>query len=140
MKVLFDTNVLLDVLLEREPYVEVVSKLFSLVDNGRIQGSFCAPAATTAYYMTAKGLGSKRAHDQVRTLLSMFEVATVDGGVLQRALDSGFSDYEDSVAHEAAVAAGVGAIVTRNAQDFTKATIPVFEPHELLAAIASRRD
>ena len=140
MKVLFDTNVLLDILLEREPYIEVASKLFSLVDNGRIQGSICATAATTAYYMTAKGLGFKRAHDQVRTLLSMFEVATVDGGVLQRALDSGFSDYEDSVAHEAAVAAGVGAIVTRNAQDFTKATIPVFEPHELLAAIASRRD
>ena len=140
MKVLFDTNVLLDILLEREPYIEVASKLFSLVDNGRIQGSICATAATTAYYMTAKGLGSKRAHDQVRTLLSMFEVATVDGGVLQRALDSGFSDYEDSVAHEAAVAAGVGAIVTRNAQDFTKATIPVFGPHELLAAIASRRD
>ena len=110
MKVLFDTNVLLDILLEREPHIEVASKLFSLVDNGRIQGSICATAATTAYYMTTKGLGSKRAHDQVRTLLSMFEVATVDGGVLQRALDSGFSDYEDSVAHEATVAAGVGAI------------------------------
>ena len=140
MRVLFDTNVLLDILLEREPYIEVASKLFSLVDNGRIKGSICATAVTTAYYMTAKGLGSKRAHDQVRTLLSMFEVATVDGGVLQRALDSSFSDYEDSVVHEAANAAGIGAIVTRNAQGFTRATIPVFEPHELLAAIASRRD
>jgi len=140
VRVLFDTNVLLDILLEREPYIEVASKLFSLVDNGRIKGSICATAVTTAYYMTAKGLGSKRAHDQVRTLLSMFEVATVDGGVLQRALDSGLSDYEDSVAHEAANAAGIGAIVTRNAQGFTRATIPVFEPHELLAAIASRRD
>ena len=90
--------------------------------------------------MTAKGLGSKRAHDQVRTLLSMFDVATVDDGVLQRALESGFRDYEDAVAHEAARAAGISAIVTRNARDFTKATLPVFEPHELLATIASRKD
>ncbi len=140
MRVLFDTNILLDILLEREPYIEVAAKLFSLVDNGRIEGSICATAVTTAYYMTTKGLGSMRAHDQVRTLLSMFEVAAVDGGVLQRALDSGFGDYEDAVAHEAARAAGVRAIVTRNAQDFTKATIPVFEPQELLAAVASWRD
>ena len=140
MKVLFDTDILLDILLEREPHVEVAAKLFSLVDNGRVKGSICATAVTTTYYMTAKGLGSKRAHDQVRTLLSMFDVATVDDGVLQRALDSGFRDYEDAVAHEAARAAGISAIVTRNARDFTKATLPVFEPHELLATIASRKD
>ena len=140
MKVLFDTNILLDILLEREPYIEVAAKLFSLVDNGRVKGSICATAVTTTYCMTAKGLGSKRAHDQVRTLLSVFDVATVDDGVLQRALESGFRDYEDAVAHEAARAAGISAIVTRNARDFTKATISVFEPHELLAIIASRKD
>lgn len=55
----------------------------------------------------------------------MFEVAPVDRDVLQRALDDdGFSDYGDAVAHEAAHAAGVGAIVTRNGRDFAKATIP----------------
>ena len=121
MKVLFDTNILLDILLEREPHIDVASKLFSLVDNGRVQGSICATAVTTTYYMTAKGFGSKRAHDQVRTLLSMFEVAPVDGGVLQRALDGGFKDFEDAVAHEAAHAAGASAIVTRDRGDFTKA-------------------
>ena len=63
----------------------------------------------------------------------------MDRDVLQRALDDdGFSDYEDAVAHEAAHAAGVNAIVTRNGRDFAKATIPVFEPRELLAAIAAR--
>jgi predicted nucleic acid-binding protein len=140
VKVLFDTNILLDVLLGREPHVEVASRLFSLVDNGRIQGSICATAVTTTYYMTAKGLGSKRARDQVRTLLSIFEVAPVDGGVLQRALDGGLKDFEDAVAYEAAHAAGASAIVTSDRSDFTKATMPVFDPHELLAAIALRKD
>lgn len=141
MRVLFDTNVLLDVLLEREPYVQVATRLVAAVDNGRIEGSICATAVTTLYYIGAKDLGRKRAHEQVRTLLSMFEVAPVDRDVLQRALDDdGFTDYEDAVAHEAAQAAGVSAIVTRNGRDFAKATIPVVEPLELLAAIAASSD
>lgn len=139
MRVLFDTNVLLDVLLEREPHVQAATRLVALVDNGRIEGSICATAVTTLYYLGARDLGRRRAHEQVRTLLGVFEVAPVDRDVLQRALDDdGFSDDEDAVAHEAAQAAGVSAIVTRNGRDFAKATLPVFEPLELLAAIAAR--
>lgn len=70
----------------------------------------------------------------------LLELAPVDRDVLQRALDDGFGDYQDAVAHEAAHAAGVGAIVTRNGRDFAKATIPVFNPDELLAAVAARTD
>jgi predicted nucleic acid-binding protein len=140
VRVLFDANVLLDVLLEREPHAQVATKLVALVDNGRIGGAICATAVTTLYYVGAKDLGSKRAHDHVRTLLSLFEVAPVDHDVLQRALDDGFSDYEDAVAREAAHAAGVGAIVTRNGRDFAKATIPVFDPYELLAVVAALAD
>jgi predicted nucleic acid-binding protein len=141
VRVLFDANVLLDVLLEREPHAHVATKLVALVDNGRIGGAICATALTTLYYIGAKDLGRKRAHDHIRTLLSLFEVAPVDRDVLQRALDDdGFGDYEDAVAHEAAHAAGVGAIVTRNGRDFAKATIPVFDPYELLAAVAARTD
>jgi predicted nucleic acid-binding protein len=139
--VLFGADVLLDVLLEREPYVQVATRLLALVDNGRIEGSICATAVATLYYVGAKDLGRKRAHEQVRTLLGVFEVAPVDRDVLQRALDDdGFSNYEDAVVHEAAHAAGVSAIVTRNGRDFAKATIPIFEPLELLAAIAASSD
>ena len=141
MRVLFDVNVLLDVLLDREPHVQVATKLVALVDNGRIGGAICATAVTTLYHLGAKDLGRRRAHDHIRTLLSLFEVAPVDHDVLQRALDDdGFGDFEDSVAHEAAHAAGVGAIVTRNGRDFAKATFPVFDPHELLAAVATVTD
>jgi predicted nucleic acid-binding protein len=141
VKVLFDINVVLDVLLEREPHVQVASRLFALADNGRIEGSICATGVTMLYYVGAKDLGPRRTHDQLRTLLSVFDVAPLDGDIVRRALeDDGFSDFEDAVVHEAAHAAGVSAIVTRNGKDFAKATIPVFEPHELLAAIAARSD
>lgn len=141
MKVLFDANILLDVLLEREPHVEVAEKLVALVDNRRIEGFICATAATTLHYVGAKALGQKVVHEHLRTLLGVFEVAAVDRDVLQRALDSsGFADYEDAVVHEAAHSAGCSAIVTRDATGFSKATMPVFQPLELLAAVAARAD
>ncbi|MDI6712257.1 MAG: PIN domain-containing protein [Anaerosomatales bacterium] len=141
MRVLFDANVLLDVLLERNPHVEVAEKLVALVDNRRIEGFVCATAVTTLHYVGSGALGQKAVRKHLRTLLGIFEVAAVDRDVLQRALDSnGFTDYEDAVVHEAAHAAGCHAIVTRDAAGFSKATMPVFQPLELLAAVAARAD
>jgi predicted nucleic acid-binding protein len=140
VKVLFDTNVVLDVLLEREPHIGVAAKLFALVDNGRLEGSICATTATTIYYIAAKSFGRRRAHAQVHELLGLFDIAAVDRDVLDRALDLDFADFEDAVAHEAARAGGMSAIVTRDGGDFAKASLPVLDPHELLAAIAAASD
>lgn len=137
MNVLFDTNVVLDVLLEREPHIDAASKLFALVDNGCIRGSICTTTATTIYYIAAKSFSSRRARDQIHGLLGLFEVAPVGRDVLDGALDIDFSDYEDAVVHEAARAAGATAIVTRNRDDFANSAIPALDPHELLAAIAA---
>ena len=137
MNILFDTNVVLDVLLEREPHVTAAARLFSLVDNGDLEGSICATTATTVFYIAAKSFGSKCAQVQVRNLLGLFDVATVDRDVLTRALALDFADFEDAVLHEAASAGGMSAIVTRDRQGFANATIPVFDPHELLAAVAA---
>ncbi len=138
MRVLFDTNVLLDVLLEREPHVEVAEKLVALVDNRRVEGYICATAATTLHYVGAKVLGPKAVHEHLRTLLGVFDVAAVDRHVLLRALDAnGFTDCEHAVVHEAAHSAGCNALVTRDATGFVKATMPVFQPVELLAVVAA---
>jgi predicted nucleic acid-binding protein len=137
LKVIFDTNVVLDVLLEREPHVTAAARLFSLVDNGDLEGSICATTATTVFYIAARSFGAKRAQAQVRDLLGLFDVATVDRDVLTRALALEFADFEDAVLHEAASAGGMSAIVTRDRQGFANATIPVFDPHELLAAVTA---
>jgi predicted nucleic acid-binding protein len=137
VKVLFDTNVVLDVLLDREPHIEVAAKLLALVDNGRLEGAISATTVTTIYYIAAKSFGRRRAHSQVRELLTLFEVAPVDRGVLDRALDLDFTDFEDAVLHEAARDHGAAAIVTRDAADFVHATLPILDPRELLAAVAA---
>jgi len=139
VNVLFDTNVILDVLLGRDPYVDAASKLFALVDNGRIKGSICATTVTTVYYIAAKDFGRGRAREQVHGLLGLFEVAPVDRDVLDGALDIDFADYEDAVLHESARSVGATAIVTRDRGDFARSTISALDPQELLAAIAAAR-
>ncbi len=135
MKVLFDTNVILDVLLAREPQAQVAARLLSLVDQGRLDGVICATTVTTIHYLATRAVGPALARKHVGELLAMFDVACVDREALENALDLGFDDFEDAVLHEAAKAAEAAAIVTRNGKDFVAASLPVFDPQELLAAV-----
>ena len=137
MRVLFDTNVVLDVLLEREPHAHAAAQLMSLVDGGQIEGYLCATTVTTVHYLAAKALGPKRAASLVATLLDLFQIAPVDREVVAGALDLGFADFEDAVIHEAAVLAEASAIVSRNGGDFKGSRIPVFDPTEMLAAVCA---
>ena len=137
MRVLFDTNVVLDVLLAREPHVGVAARLLSLVDEGRLAGVLSATTVTTIHYIAAKSVGRESAARHLRELLAIFDVAAVDRQVLLDALGLDFADYEDAVLHEAARAASATAIVTRNTADFVAATLPVFGPAELLAAFTA---
>jgi predicted nucleic acid-binding protein len=134
MKILFDTNVVLDVLLAREPFVGVVAQLLSLADERRIQGVISATTVTTIHYLATKAVGRRKARKHIEELLAIFEVGPVDRNVLVSALDTGLADYEDAVLHETARAAGVAGIVTRNAEDFSGATVTVYAPEELLLA------
>src|SRR3546814_17936150 len=74
-----------------------------------------------------------------KTLMARFEVAPVSREVLTGAMERGFDDYEDAVLHEAALLSGAVAIVARNGKAFAKATLPVFEPVALRAAMAGMR-
>jgi predicted nucleic acid-binding protein len=135
VRVLFDTNVVLDHLLEREPHADIAEHLLSLVDTGRLEGVICSTTATTIHYLAAKAVGAAAAIDYLRELLAIFDVAGVDRETLRGALDLGFPDFEDAVLHEAARRDGVAAIVTRNGKGFAHSAIPVFSPIELLAAV-----
>jgi len=135
VRVLFDTNVVLDHLLGREPFVDPAERLLSLVDAGVIEGVLCSTTVTTIHYLAGKAVGPSMASEYIRELLEIFSIARVDREILRAALDAGFSDYEDAVLYGAARAAGARAIVTRNCKDFTRSTLPVFTPELLLAAL-----
>ncbi|WP_457654690.1 PIN domain-containing protein [Rhodocaloribacter sp.] len=131
MRVLFDTNVLLDVLLRREPFVAEAGELVMHVEQGRINGLVCATTVTTLFYVGAKQVGASAARAHLRQLMQIFEVAPVNRAVIEDALALSFGDFEDAVLHEAARHARAEALVTRNTRDFEKATLHVYAPGEM---------
>ncbi len=137
MKTFFDTNVILDVLLDREPFSNEASLLLSKVELSEITGFICATTVTTIYYITNKALGPQAASHHIQSLLSLFVIAPVNRFVLENAIASKFKDFEDAVLHAAACHAGAKYIVTRNIIDFKYSNLPVFAPREFISALAS---
>jgi predicted nucleic acid-binding protein len=135
LRVLVDTNVVLDVLLDREPFVHDSADILSRVETGEVSGWLCATTVTTLFYLVAKAAGVATARAEVRSLLSLFEVAPVNRPILDGAVALEFSDFEDAVLHEAARQIEAQAIVTRKPQDFDHSEIPVYTPEELKAML-----
>jgi len=139
LRVLFDTNVVLDLLLDREPHSTHAAILFSRVECGEIIGFVCATTITTIRYLASKATEPQSAKKGVQNLLTLFDIAPVNRSVLVGALAGKFRDYEDAVVHEAALQVESGAIVTRNTRDFKSSTIPVYSPDELVKMLQSEK-
>ncbi len=132
MKILLDTNVVLDLLLARDPFHQDALNLFGKIENRELTGFLCATTITTIDYLVSKHLNTAKARQSVTLLLELFEVAPVTKTVLQSALQIPYSDYEDAVLCQSARLAEADAIVTRNEKDFKNALIAVYSPAAFL--------
>jgi len=137
VKALFDTNVILDLLLDRDPFADAAAHLISKVERSEMIGFVCATTITTIHYLTAKALGSKAAVQHIDSLLALFEIAPVNRIVLEDALKSKFNDFEDAVIHASALHVGAEYIITRNSSDFKLSELPVFEPNAYISMLGS---
>jgi predicted nucleic acid-binding protein len=131
LRVLFDTNVVLDLLLDRRPFSLDAARCFSRVEAGEIEGWLCGTTVTTLHYLIRKAVGAAKAREGISLLLFLFEIAPVNKTVLERALDLPFEDFEDAVLHESARLVNADVIITRNTADFKHSTIPVRLPGEI---------
>ncbi|MFL6196837.1 MAG: type II toxin-antitoxin system VapC family toxin [Thermoanaerobaculia bacterium] len=131
MKVLFDTNVVLDVVLDRQPFRDVAAELLARVERKELAGFVGATTITTFYYLVARASSQQVARSAVRDLIGLFQVAPVDREVLSLAAASSMKDFEDAVLCEAGALAGADAVVTRNPQDFQGSRLKVFSPQAL---------
>lgn len=139
MKILFDTNVILDVILNRQPFATNAILLVGAVEEKRLRGLLCATTLTTIDYLVSKALGTEQSRSTLKKLLQLFEVAVVDHTVIQAAIESGIKDFEDAVLYEAAKRAGADGVVTRNKQDFVPVELPIYLPDELAAIVGLLR-
>ena len=131
MKVLFDTNIILDVLLVRDPFFALSANLLDAVESKDIDGFLCATTLTTIDYLVTKFQNKYVAKLAISKLLSLYSIAEVNQSVLNFANTSNFSDFEDAVLYFSALNVGVDSIVTRNNNDFTSANLPVYTPNQL---------
>lgn len=132
MRILVDTNVVLDVLLARQPFLGPSAAVFGLVEQSRIDGLLCATTITTIDYLLCQGMPRPAAKDALRKLLNLFEIAPVNRAVLEEAMNSRVTDFEDAVLDQAGRLAGAERIVTRHQPDFRHAVLKAFEPDEFL--------
>lgn len=135
MNILFDTNIILDALLEREPFGKDAVILFDAVEQSLINGYICADSVTTIFYLIEKTKTGAFARQKIKLLLELFEVAPINRAVLEDALGLGFSDYEDAVVYQSAIGINADGIVTRNVNDYKKSGIAVYSPSELIVAL-----
>jgi predicted nucleic acid-binding protein len=138
LKILFDTNIVLDVLMDRIPFSDSAVELFSKVEVGAIIGYMCGTTLMTVYYLASRKLGTARAQEEIRKLLSLFEIAPVNRLVLESALVVDFNDFDDALIHEAACHVGAEAVVTRNLKHFKKSRISVYTSEELARILAAQ--
>lgn len=134
MKVFYDSNVILDVLLNRTEFVADSSAALKLSEINKVKGYISIVSITDIFYIVNKNLkDTNLSIEKMKTLLQIVSVAKADEKVAQNALNSGWKDFEDAVQYSVAKKAKCRCIITRNKKDFIQSDIPVFTPTEFIA-------
>ena len=141
MKILVDTNVIIDALTGREPFREAAEQIFMLAAN-QIEDMFItASSATDIYYLTRKHLhDTDQARNTMSKLYELFYILDVTSNDCQEALSSGVKDYEDAVIASCAYRNRMDYIVTRNIRDYEHSKVKALLPDELLKLISQSEE
>lgn len=139
MQVLIDTNVVLDVLLKRFPFVQDAVEVLKVPETVA-QKFVSASAITDIYYIAYREIRDKQnVKNLIKTLLKVVHVAEVSESDILSALDSDLTDFEDSVQNSVAESHEYDAIITRNKGDYKKSSIKVFSPNEFIEEIEGNK-
>ena len=134
MRVLIDTNVVLDFVLNRTPFADDAATLFQHIEQQTFSAVVSASAITDIFYLLKKEKVDAVAF--LKDFLSVVDVLGVDKTIIMYALHSGWADFEDAVQAQVAIENNIDAIITRNIKDFSRLKeIQVLTPTELLQKI-----
>lgn len=131
MRVLIDTNVILDVWLAREPFLQDSARILSAAEKSQITGIICPTTITTLHYLVKKEKGDSKARNLLQDLLRICEVGSLRKPEIEAALQSRMRDFEDAVIESVALESRADVIATRNLSDFRYSGVPAKEPHQI---------
>lgn len=137
MKVLIDTNIILDFALERQHFYGESEQIFILAQHRQIEGYVSASTFGDLYYIIRKDKGRDWTLLFLNRLATFCEIATVDRAAISMALAANFRDFEDAIQYSTAVVNQLDVIVTRNPDDFPVATPRIMTPTQLIQELTN---
>lgn len=132
MRILFDTNIILDIALRRQPHFENARKIFKMMDQRIIVGHITATTISDIYYLMRKEKGSTTTLEFISDLIEVVEIIGVDKNTILKALNSDLDDFEDAIQLMAATDHGLESIITRNTSDFSSSNLSIFHPKDFI--------
>ncbi|MBC5797446.1 MAG: type II toxin-antitoxin system VapC family toxin [Sphaerospermopsis kisseleviana] len=137
MKILLDTNIIIDNALEREPFWNTSEQVLSLIEQGKIAGSISASTFSDLYYIIRKARGRDWTLTYLNQLVTFCQIATVNQAAITMAFTTNFKDFEDAIQYSTAVVNQLDAIITRNSQDFPVVTPRILTPDQLIEELTN---
>ena len=131
-KIFIDTNILIDFLGEREPFYDAAALIVSRADRKEIELQVSSLSYATASYILMRYNSKEIILEKMRKFNTLCSITNVDAAVVNGALQSSFSDFEDALQYYSAVNAGAKMIVTRNKKDYQLSALPILTPDEYL--------
>ncbi len=135
MVLLIDANILLDVLMDRQPFVKDSSLIWKLCETEKAKGYVSTLTFANMMYIMRKELSSEIIEEVFCKLKLIFEFADFSPAILEKAVEMKWKDFEDAVQSATAEQIHADYIITRNVRDFNQSKVVAFTPSELLARI-----
>ncbi|MCF8367330.1 MAG: PIN domain-containing protein [Bacteroidales bacterium] len=137
-KLFLDTNVVLDLLGERELFYDAAAKIATLADKGKVILSVSALSYSTVYYLLSKFEDKEVVKEKLRKFKLIAETSDLTDKIIDKGLSSKFTDFEDALQYYCAIKMDCNILITRNEKDFKASAIPVMTPDEYLKSISHK--
>jgi predicted nucleic acid-binding protein len=133
-----DTNIMLDLLGERIPFYDSIAKIATLADKGQVTMVASALSYATVSYFLIKFENTEKAKDKLRKFKIISEICDLDELIIEKGLNSNFSDFEDALQYFSALKSDCSILITRNGKDFKESQIPVMTADEYLTSVKGK--
>lgn len=131
-KIFVDTDVILDLLARRIPHFHFSAVLFTFAEMKKLELYTTPLIIANTFYILRKQLGNESAKNVLRKLRILLHIIDSTESIIDKALNSDFSDFEDAIQYYTALEYGIPVILTRNIRDYKKASIVVQTPESYL--------
>jgi len=137
-RLFLDTNVMLDLLGEREPFYDSIARIATLADKGEVKLTVSTLSYSIVFYLLSKFEDSKIVKEKLHKFKIISETSDLTDKIIEKGLSSSFADFEDALQYHCALKADCNILITRNVKDFKESEMPVMTAAEYLKSLTNR--